>query len=206
MTRLGLYWKGSYTFKTAPPPSTVCRQLMVQPKGTNTWILIDWTTQKSGCESMMTARGRARHQHQRTFSPTFFFWKIIIKKELGISCCARAYEIHYNTRMKEGEKKKENRRHFPPPFSSSFLVFTRETLGPCIHSHNAGNPTIFSPVFIHLFEHRQRDLFGDAPLIVRYPERMASLTSRSDFIFVCIPLSQPLHSLHAQTMYGCVCM
>jgi hypothetical protein len=160
MTRLGLYWKGSYTFKTAPPPSTVCRQLMVQPKGTNTWILIDWTTQKSGCESMMTARGRARHQHQRTFSPTFFFWKIIIKKELGISCCARAYEIHYNTRMKEGEKKKENRRHFPPPFSSSFLVFTRETLGPCIHSHNAGNPTIFSPVFIHLFEHRQRGTYS----------------------------------------------
>jgi hypothetical protein len=144
---------------------------------------------------MMTARGRARHQHQRTFSPTFSFWKIIIKKELGRSCCARAYEIHYNTRMKEGEKKKENRRHFPPPFSSSFLVFTRETLGPCIHSHNAGNPTIFSPVFIHLFEHRQRDLFGDAPLIVRYPERMASLTSRSDFTFFCVFLSLSTTSL-----------
>lgn len=83
---------------------------------------------------MMTARGRARHQHQRTFSPTFFFWKIIIKKELGISCCARAYEIHYNTRMKEGEKKKKTVDIFLPPFLLLFLS-SQERLWVLVYIH-----------------------------------------------------------------------
>jgi len=131
MTRLGICLKGRYA---EDRPTS---------KRTNTWILIDWTTQKV-VVNLWWLRGGERHQ--RTFSPTFSFRNKKKKKNWG-DHAARVHTKSIITR--EGRKKKKPWTFFPP-FLLLFLS-SQETLGPCIHSYNVGDQTIYSPVFIHLF-------------------------------------------------------
>ena len=97
MTRLGICLKGRYA---EDRPTS---------KRTNTWILIDWTTQKV-VVNLWWLRGGERHQ--RTFSPTFSF-RNKKRKNWG-DHAARVHTKSIITR--EGRKKKKNRGLFSPLF------------------------------------------------------------------------------------------
>lgn len=77
----------------------------------------------------------------------------------------------------------QNRRLFffylPPTQHCTYVFLFR-----CVRSIHQVQESLWPP---HIEDQSCMDPFGDAPLIVRYPERMASLTLRSDFFLLLPP-------------------